>query len=42
LPYNFFVFVGVWRSAEQYTRDQRWAELAKITTAIGMILFSIT
>jgi len=42
LPYNFLVFVGVWRSAEQYTGDQRWAELAKITTAIGMVLFSIT
>ena len=42
LPYNFLVIVGVWRSAEQYTGEQRWAELAKITTAIGMILLSIT
>ncbi|MCP4048453.1 MAG: hypothetical protein GY732_20945 [Gammaproteobacteria bacterium] len=42
LPYNFLVLVGVWRSAEQYTGDQRWAELAKITTAIAMVLFSIT
>ena len=42
LPYNFLAFVGVWRSAEQYTGEQRWAELAKITTAIGMVIFSIT
>ena len=42
LPYNILVFVGVWRSAEQYTGDQRWAELAKIATAIGIVIFSIT
>ena len=42
LPYNILVFVGVWRSAEKYTGDQRWAELAKIATAIGIVLFSIT
>jgi hypothetical protein len=42
LPYNFLALVGVWRSAERYSGDQRWAELAKITTAVGMILLSIT
>ena len=42
LPYNILAFVGVWRSAEQYTGEQRWAELAKIATAIGMLLLSIT
>lgn len=42
LPYNILVFVGVWRSAEQYTGEQRWAELAKIATAIGILLLSIT
>ena len=42
LPYNILVFVGVWRSAEHYTGDQRWAEMAKIATAIGIVLLSIT
>jgi len=42
LPYNLLACVGVWRSADRYTGDQRWAELAKVTTAIGMTLLSIT
>jgi hypothetical protein len=42
LPYNLLASVGVWRSADRYTGDQRWAELAKVTTAIGMTLLSIT
>lgn len=42
LPYNILVFVGVWRSADRYTGDQRWAELARIATAIGILLLSIT
>ena len=42
LPYNLLAFVGVWRSADRYTGDQRLAELAKVTTAIGMTLLSIT
>lgn len=42
LPYNFLVCVGVWRSADRYTGDQRLAEIAKVITVIGMILFSIT
>lgn len=42
LPYNLLACVGVWRSADRYSGDQRWAELAKIITVIGMILLSIT
>lgn len=42
LPYNFLACVGVWRSADRYNGDQRWAELAKGITVIGMILLSIT
>jgi hypothetical protein len=42
LPYNLLVSVGVWRSAERYTGDKRWADLAKVTTVIGMVLLSIT
>ena len=42
LPYNLLVTVGVWRSAEQYTGDKRWADLLKVVTVIGMALLSFT
>ncbi len=42
LPYNLFVSVGVWRSAERYIGDKRLADLAKLATIIGMVLLSIT
>ena len=42
LPYNFIVTVGVWRSADNYEGDRRWAELAKLVTIVGMLLLSFT
>ena len=42
LPYNLAVTVGVWRSAERYTGEHRWARLAQIVTAIGFVLLSVT
>lgn len=42
VPYNITALVGVWRSAERHTGEQRWADLAKLITAIGAILLSIT
>lgn len=42
LPYNLLVTVGVWRSAETYRGEKRWAELAKITTVIAMAVLSLT
>ena len=42
LPYNVMVTIGVWRSAERYGGDRRWAELARIVTIIGMVLLSAT
>ena len=42
IPYNVIVAVGVWRSAEHHEGDQRWAEIARIGTAVGMILLSVT
>ena len=42
VPYNIVVAVGVWRSAERYAGERRWAELAQIVTIIGAILFSVT
>ena len=42
LPYNVIVTVGVWRSAEHYVGERRWAELARTVTIIGMVLLSVT
>lgn len=42
LPYNFLVFVGVWRSANAYQGEKMWADLAKIITLVGMVLLSVT
>ena len=42
VPYNVIVSVGVWRSAERYAGERRWADLARIVTIIGMVLLSVT
>ncbi len=42
VPYNVIVSVGVWRSAEHYAGERRWAELARIVTIIGMVLLGVT
>ena len=42
VPYNVIVSVGVWRSAERYAGERRWAELAQTVTVIGMVLLSVT
>ena len=42
LPYNMLVTVGVWRSANRYAGERQWADLAKVTTALAMLVLSIT
>ncbi len=42
VPYNVIVSVGVWRSAERYCGERRWADLARIVTIVGMVLLSVT
>ena len=42
VPYNVIVTIGVWRSAERYSGDRLWAELARIITIIAMVLLSVT
>lgn len=42
IPYNFLVSVGVWRSADRYSGEKFWADLARFLTVIGMVLLSIT
>ncbi len=42
VPYNVIVSVGVWRSAEHYAGERRWADLARVVTISGMVLLSVT
>tara|TARA_B110000263_G_C14840426_1_gene299493 strand:+ start:246 stop:422 length:177 start_codon:yes stop_codon:yes gene_type:complete len=42
VPYNILITVGVWRSAERYTGERKWADLARIVTIADMILLSVT
>ena len=42
VPYNILVTVGVWRSAERYTGERKWADLARIVTISDMIFLSVT
>lgn len=42
VSYNVIVSVGVWRSADHYAGERRWAYLARIVTIIGMVLLSAT
>jgi hypothetical protein len=42
LPYNVLVTVGVWRAAERYEGERRWADLARIVTIVWMIILSLT
>ncbi len=42
VPYNIIVTVGVWRCAERYTGERRWADLARMVTVVGMIVLSVT
>ena len=42
VPYNVIVSVGVWRSAERYEGERRWADLAPMVTILGMAILSLT
>ncbi len=42
VPYNIVVLVAVLRSAEGYNGDRRFADLARILTAIGAVALSVT
>ncbi len=41
VPYNIFVIVAVWRSAEQYQGDKKWADLARAATVVGMTILTM-
>lgn len=42
LPYNLVATVGVWRAAGRPEADPRWADAARIVTAVGMTILSLT
>jgi hypothetical protein len=42
IPYNITVFTSVWRSANRFKGDPRWADYARIATVLGGILLSAT
>jgi len=42
VPYNIVVLVGVWRSAARYDGERKWADTARLVTAVGMVLLSVT
>ena len=42
VPYNVFVVVGVWRSADRFEGDPQWAGLAKGVALVGGFLLSVT
>jgi hypothetical protein len=41
VPYNIFVTVAVWRSAEKYQGDPQWAGLARAATIAGMTVLTL-
>ncbi len=42
VPYNLVALVGVWRSAARYPGEARLADLARIVTALVMVLLTVT
>jgi hypothetical protein len=42
IPYNLVALVGVWRAADRYRGDPTLAGAARMITAVGMLLLSVT
>lgn len=42
VPYNLLVIVGVWRAADRFDGDPRWAAAARWVTFAAMILLTVT
>jgi hypothetical protein len=42
IPYNVYATVGVWRAADRFEGERKWADLAKMATIIGMIVLSLS
>jgi len=42
VPYNIVTAVGVWRSADRYDGERRWADIARFVTVAAMAVLSLT
>ena len=42
VPYNALATVGVWRSADRYEGDVSHANLARLVTAVVMLVLTVT
>ena len=40
LPFNLFVIIAVWRSADQYQGPKKWADMARMGTVLWMIILT--
>ena len=40
VPFNFFVAVAVWRSADLYQGSKKWADLARVVTVFWMLVLT--
>lgn len=38
LPYNILVLVAVWRSAGRYQGPKKWADLARLTIVVWIVV----
>lgn len=41
IPYNVLITVGVWRSAESYEGEKKWADLARAATVIWAVVLTL-
>ena len=42
IPYNILATVGVWRAADRYAGERKWADIARGVTVVGMVLLSLS
>ena len=42
VPFNLFVVVAVWRSADRYQGLKKWADLGRVATIIWMLVLTAT
>ncbi len=40
IPYNVFVAVAVWRSADRYQGSKSWADMARVATVIWVVVLT--
>jgi len=40
IPFNLFVVIAVWRSADHYQGPRKWAYMARVGTVLWMIILT--